>query len=345
LASVPDRVAAGEQIVLRPSKRRKLGSVMLALWAALFVAIGILALGDGRPAGLVFVLPSVPFFLYWLVAALPGSSSLNMSRDGFVVRHCFVRRGWTWREAAGFRTRRIDYPRLGGITLVSFSTADPREQPGDFLQELAVRGLTRTTTLPDPYGVAPADLARAMEACRRRFGDEETRADGSDAAADLTRSRVLNAAALAVVVGLLAAAGAYMGVAADEPWRGVSPAVLRALGWVTVAGAAAAVIAMVARRWRHRGTPGGQRSTPVIDAHDEIVRTAIGSGLPESTVNEVVEGRYAFLERASRAEPIDPAAELDWVARHTGVDRTTVQRALAAHDDYLRSAGLMSGPG
>ena len=49
LADIPARVATGERVVLRPSKRRKLGSLLLGLWAAFMAAAGAIAIAETSP--------------------------------------------------------------------------------------------------------------------------------------------------------------------------------------------------------------------------------------------------------------------------------------------------------
>ena len=170
LADLPARVAAGEHVVLRPSKRRKLGSLVLALWAAFLVAAGVGTLDEGLFSVVLLVL-ALPACLYWLVVAMPRSGALTLTRQGFEVRHAWITRHWDWDRITGFTVRHIHYPRAGGIELVGFATRDARDRPGDPLQKLAIRGLTRTTTLPDRFGKRPHELAETMSRCRLRFSD------------------------------------------------------------------------------------------------------------------------------------------------------------------------------
>ncbi len=145
----------------------------------------------GSFAGLIILLPALPLALYWLVAAVPRSSSLTLARSGFQVRHLFVRRSWDWDDVLGFGARSILYPRGGGITLVGFMARGGQEPQGDLLQGLGIRGLTRTTTLPDAYGSSAEDLAAAMERCRARFADGAAPGAGPKLPADVARSAAI----------------------------------------------------------------------------------------------------------------------------------------------------------
>jgi hypothetical protein len=151
-----------------------------------------------------------------------------------------------------FRARRILYPQGNGISLVAFSTPDPREAPSDFLQGLAVRGITRTTTLPDAYGVPPDRLAAVLQACRRRFAGGASAAAAPGADEDLARSRALNGATMVVLTVLLAAGSLWMALGGAG-----AGAAERAIGWAGVllfgvGGIAAAVVRARNDRSRRR---------------------------------------------------------------------------------------------
>jgi hypothetical protein len=270
VASVlPERVRAGERVVLRPSRRRRLGVTLLGLLAALLAAAGAVQTLQGSAWGLALLVPGAPLALYWLAAATPRSTWLAIDRDGFEARQSFVGHRWSWNSVSGFGVRTIDYRGGGSITLVSFTSRDRGERPADWLQELAIRGLIRTTTLPDPYGEQARELAAGMEACRAEFG-----------------TAVLSPASLGVR---------------------------------------------------------GKRETPLraaVDANDEIPSVAVRSGVPEATVNEVLEAHYDYLSR-HEGEPIDPGRESISIAQTTSVDADTAGRVLAAQLDYLDGLGLV----
>jgi hypothetical protein len=189
LADLPARVAAGERLVLRPSKRRKLGSLVLGLLAGFMAAAGIATLGESA-VGLIVVIPAAPLAVYWLAVAAPLSGKLTLTRDGFEARHAWITRRWDWDRVRGFGVRHIDYTGGSSIDLVSFATPDPREQPGDMLQQLAIRGVTRSTTLPDRFGDDPVALAEAMSQCRQRFSDRHVPDDAAHAWRASNPSRV-----------------------------------------------------------------------------------------------------------------------------------------------------------
>ena len=106
LADIPARVATGERVVLRPSKRRKLGSLLLGLWAAFMAAAGAIAIAETL-AGLLFLIPALPLSLYWLAVAMPRSGALTLTRRGFEVRHAWITRRWDWDRVTAYGVRHI----------------------------------------------------------------------------------------------------------------------------------------------------------------------------------------------------------------------------------------------
>jgi hypothetical protein len=337
LTEVPARVAAGEHVVMRPSKRRKLGSLLLGLWAVFMAAAGAIAITQTL-AGLIFLIPAAPFALYWLAVALPRSGALTLTRRGFEVRHAWITRRWDWDRVTGFGVRQIIYPRGGGIDLVTFSTDDPRDRPGDFLQQLAVRGLTRTSTLPDRFGKDPEDLAGVMSQCRVRFSDGAGPEDAAAIATDVQRSTVMNAVVLVAVWAVMTSGSLFMAMEAQGAERVV--------GWIGVVFfGVGGVVAAVLRRVR------GDRAEPAaasgdqpieIDANEEVTYTAATSGVSAEIVNRVLEAHYDYLERHPRGRVVEDAAEYEWIADRTGVDLATVRRLMSAHDDFLRQAGVLT---
>ena len=334
LRDLTGQVAARDSVVLRPSKRRKVFNLVLGLWAAFMAVAGGVAVAGGGVPGLIILIPALPLALYWLVAALPRSSSLTLTRRGFQARHLFIRRSWDWDDALGFGVRCIVYPRGGGITLVSFMARGGREPQGDLLQGLAIRGLTRTTTLPDAYGSPAEDLAAAMERCRARFADGAAQGASQEMSADIARSGAINSAALALVTAVMTAGSALLAFAGEDTAS-------RVFGWVGLAlfGVGGAVALVL--RTRQRRVEQSARDDPVeVDATVEIARTASGSHLPEATVERVLDAHYAYLEKAPRDRPVDEREEGAWIASHTGLPERTVLAVLAAHLDFLRDAGI-----
>jgi hypothetical protein len=336
LAEVPARVAAGERVVLRPSKRRKLGSLLLGLWAAFFAAASAVALGETL-AAVAFLIPSVPLCLYWLAVAMPRSGALILTRRGFDVRHVWITRHWDWDRVAGFGVRYIHYPRGGGIELVSFASRDPRDRPGDTLQQIAIRGLTRTTTLPDRFGKRPQELAEVMSQCRLRFSDRAAPEDEAAIAADIERSGTVNAVVTVLLIVLMTVLSLFMALEAEgtDRWIGWIGVVLFGVG-----GVVAAVLRRVRGPRAEPATASG--AAPIeIDAREEVTFTAATSGTAAEVVNRVLEAHYEYLDDHPRDRVLEEAEEQAWIAARTGVDVATVRRVMSAHDDFLRRAGVI----
>jgi hypothetical protein len=233
---------------------------------------------------------------------------------------------------AGFGVRFIDYPRGGHIELVSFAARDPSERQGDWLQGLAIRGVTRTTTLPDRFGVEPRELAQAMADCRARFSDRALPPGASAIEADVSRSFALNLAATVAAIVVLTALSLFLVIEGD--------AAERVLGWIGVALFGFAAPAGFLLRSR-RDAPGAE--APIeIDARVEIPTTAHAAGVTEAVAGQVVEARYEYIQRHAAHQVIEAEAERAWVAEHTGVDPDAVEAVLDAHDDFLVRAGVMS---
>jgi len=334
LEDLPAKVAARDSVVLRPSKRRKVFSLVLGLGTAFMAVAGGAAVAGGSVAGLIALVPALPLALYWLVAALPRSSSLTLTRRGFQARHLFIRRSWDWDDALGFGARLILYPRGGDITLVSFMARGGREPQGDLLQGLAIRGLTRTTTLPDAYGSSAEDLAAAMERCRERFADGAAHDVTPQLSADIARSGAINSAALALLMAVMTAGGALLALAGEGTAE-------RVLGWVGLALlAAGGAGALVLRARRQPGERSSHDDPLEVDATIEIARTASASGVAAATVERVLDAHYAYLDKAPRDCPVDEREEGTWIASHTELPERTVLAVLAAHLDFLRDAGI-----
>jgi hypothetical protein len=319
-------------VVLRPSKRRKAGSFLAGLWAGCMAAAGVAVLGQSA-VGLLVAVPGAPLALYWLAVAMPRSCALTLDRTGFTVRHAWITRHWDWDQARGFGVRHIEYNAPGySIDLVSFATPDPREQPGDALQELAIRGITRTTTLPDGYGEDPQRLAEAMSQCRKRLVDRHRPHDDAGVAADMARSAAVNAAGLTVITIVMTAGSLFLALAAGDTFDHV-------VGWIGVV--LFGVGGTVALGLRLKRGGGGSPRAKEVDADVEIATTATSSGESKETVARVLDAHYAFLERQPRDRPIDVGIERTRIAAEAGLDEETVGRVLDAHDDFLAGAGLM----
>lgn len=321
-------------MALRPSKRRKLLSAALGALAAFMATAGAAGLAEDPVPALIILVPASALGLYWLAGALPRSSSLTLTPSEFHVRHLFVRRSWDWDDTLGFGILDIVYPRGGGITLVTFETRDPRERKQDFLQGLAIRGLTRTTTLPDAYGRDPRQLAAVMEACRARFSDGMIAERTPALAADMARSSTVNMAGLALLTIVMTAGSLLLALGGDDTFA-------RVMGWLGVGlfgiGGAATVLVPSLRRRAARST---DSEHPVVAARMEIAYTARKSGLPEATVELVLDAHYAYLEQAPRDRTIEEEVEVAWITSRTDVDADAARAILAAQLDFLRDAGL-----
>lgn len=202
-----ERVAMGERLVLRPSARKKLRSLVFGLVCALVTSIGALGALEGDVAfGVLVALFGLPLSAYWLAAAMPRSGSLVLTREGFRARYCWINRSWDWDTISRFDSTISENEGAGVTRHVTFSTHRPDIPKTDRLHKLGVRGLSRVTQLPDTYGRRPDELAELMEFCRQRCSD---RVDVPDAggAADALRSRVLNWVALGIVVAVVGLTG------------------------------------------------------------------------------------------------------------------------------------------
>lgn len=216
---------------------------------------------------------------------------------------------------------------------MSFATPDPREQPGDMLQGLGIRGITRTTTLPDRFGERPQALAEAMSQCRQRFSDRVVPDDLAGIDADVTRSAAANAVVLVALTLVMTVASLFLAISGDGADR--------VIGWIGVAffgvGGAIGISIRLVRR-RGRMPPPEPKE---VDADVEIDTTAAASGVPKEIVARVLDAHYAYLERQPRDRPIDGDAERSRVAAETSIDEETVGRVFPAHDEFLVGAGIM----
>ena len=332
LQDLPVRLATGATLVLRPSWRRKLFNLVLGLVAGL-VFVGALGavLGVNVVVGLIVLVPSLFFTGYWLLGAMPRSSSLVLTRTGFTARHLFIGRSWDWDDVVAFGLREIVYPRAGAITLVSFTVRGGHERSEDLLQELGVRGITRTTTLPDAYGSRSEDLAAAMERCRERFVDGVATPHDPRLATDVRRSHLLNAGAL-LVLGLVLTAGAVLVV--REPEDTFS----QVLGWVGIVLFGACAVMGLVQLLRPRRTDVAPRE---IDAELEIAHVASATGTDRETVQLVLERHYAYLADLPSDQVVVESEVSAWIASRTGVSTETVAAILSAQLDFLREAGLV----
>ena len=103
---------------------------------------------------------------------MPGSCRLRVTREGLDIRHCFVPRRLRWDEVERFyvRTYVMHYPPGGwDFTGVAFTRhAGEAAGLGAILDTFRFRGIARSDTLPDTYGVRPNELARFLNTCRER---------------------------------------------------------------------------------------------------------------------------------------------------------------------------------
>lgn len=121
---------------------------------------------------------------------------------------------------------------------MGFRPRDPGEPVADLLFALGIRGITRTTTLPDAYGVEPDALAATLEACRSRFTEPGATLapPAAGASADLARSGWLNTVVQVATYVLIAVLGAALLLAGDGLFiRGLGLFLLAMVAWIVVA--------------------------------------------------------------------------------------------------------------
>ncbi len=149
-----------ELLVLRPSRLKHL---LLLTGCSAFVAAGAWMIAEGERVVVGWLCAGffglgIPLSL---VAMLPGASSLTLDRDGFAVRHLFVRRWRTrWLDAGPFAPRAVGR----GTTLVVYDEP-ARQGPA---AEVSRRLSGASSALPDTYGLGARALADLMERWRRR---------------------------------------------------------------------------------------------------------------------------------------------------------------------------------
>jgi len=154
-------MASNDVLRLRPSPGKQL---MLMLLCAAFVAVGGFLVSRGDAFGWVCIALFGAGMLVFLVTLLPGSSYLELRRDGFEM--CSLYRKWfvRWSDVQLFFPQRIASTRMVCWNYL----------PGHAGQ---VRGRRFSASLtgveaglPDTYGRSADELAELMNAWRSRHG-------------------------------------------------------------------------------------------------------------------------------------------------------------------------------
>jgi len=155
--NLPSREGSTSDLVLRPSKYRRLVYFLIGLG---FTGIGGLMIWNGDWGGW-FV---AGFFGVCTVVAaasiLPGASSLRLSAEGFTVCNLFTRYSVKWAEIGpcfpGF---------IAGSKRVLFRFTDPARSPR--LQAMGRALYGAEGALPDTYGMSADALANLMNEWRK----------------------------------------------------------------------------------------------------------------------------------------------------------------------------------
>jgi hypothetical protein len=147
--------------VLRPNRWKVL--VLLAV-SLVFTAIGVGMAADGRWMGWV----AVGFFglgvVVFTVQLLPGSASLRLGPDGFVICSLFRPSTCRWSDVARFGVGTV-----GPKRMVVFDFA-PNARGSVALRRLATALSGWEGALPDCYGMSAEELAALLNAYKEAAG-------------------------------------------------------------------------------------------------------------------------------------------------------------------------------
>lgn len=152
-------------VVLRPSRTVR---VVIIVVAASFLAMLLFLPGDpGRPSESVmrwvFGVVVGLMMLGALVAMLPGSSALELRRDGFTTVQMFRRTTTLWTQTGGFRVGKI---RVRSPPFVLVDLSGPAAERPSARIAAVVSGAH--SALPETYGLTAAELAWLMNEMRDR---------------------------------------------------------------------------------------------------------------------------------------------------------------------------------
>jgi hypothetical protein len=165
-------MTSSSALVLQPSRRR---ASLYVLGCLGFVAAGTWIAYTGEELTPAFGWLAVVFFglcaIVFLVNALPNSSCLTLTHEGFVVRSLFRSQPLVrWSEV-----ERFEVGSLGGrsrMVVFYFAASFKRKLTGDAaggkIMRLAQRIGGHEGALPDTYGLSAEDLATLMNEWRDR---------------------------------------------------------------------------------------------------------------------------------------------------------------------------------
>ena len=147
------------EVFLRPPGWRLL---LLLLFAAGFLVIGVLMIRDGDLRGWFVALASGAGTLVALVAMLPGASYLKLGPEGFTICSLFRKSFLSWTNVQDFRVISISLNKMVGFDYAPHYQRAKRTRRFSAVIAAAEGGL------PDTYGLGAAKLTVLMTVYRDR---------------------------------------------------------------------------------------------------------------------------------------------------------------------------------
>jgi membrane associated rhomboid family serine protease len=209
LAEARERLRSAEPLVLRPSRRRWVGLLVLSI--TLTAVCGLAFLNEPNVVMAVGILLFGAGIVISVLQLLPGSASLRIAPDGLTARGPIRSGGWSWNEIEHFSVYDVD--QYGTTKQVGFDLRDLTPDRQGVLKTIG-RGMSGVdAALPDTYGMRAEDLATLLEEARERYATERGMSASERADRELTkRAARVRQDRLPLVTALLgvACAGVYV---------------------------------------------------------------------------------------------------------------------------------------
>lgn len=157
-------------VILRP---RRLKLLLLTAMSLVFVAAGILQLGDGRLMSWLSVLFFGLCGLVFIIQLHPRASFLKLDRDSFTFCALFRAHTVRWEDTREFGVTQIVLNRMVGWNFA------PGYRPAGKARALSHSVSGFESALPDTYGLKAEDLAQIMEHWRANSQNSPVQPDAA----------------------------------------------------------------------------------------------------------------------------------------------------------------------